>query len=61
MNSDYIYCNGRYELPASGRGVYFVPVEHRDAGPRAVPITVQEEPKMGRFGSFFRRMRISAS
>jgi hypothetical protein len=61
MTNDHTYTNGRYELPASARGVYFVPIERRDAGRRPVPITVKSAPQFGRFASFFRRGRFSAS
>lgn len=60
VTADYMYSNGRYDLPPAARGVHFVPIEHRDAGPRPVVVRSVEETKSRRFTSFFRRPRISA-
>lgn len=60
MQPDYSLVNGRFDLPASARGVHFIPIEHRDAGPRPVAVRSVERPESRRFTSFFRKRRVFA-
>lgn len=60
IERDATYTNGRFDLPAAARGVHFVQIEHRDAGPRPVAVRSIERARSRRFTSFFRRSRLSA-